>query len=429
MKSSRLNNPPKEQGAVNRGERRWNIVYVIVCLALLTLTAFQFITMLQDGPDTYGWDYRVFRGGVQAIDHMQNPYVLENLNLYIERSNPLPFAYPPHTLYFFWILDLFFVFQDIGVYYALLVILMILSGYLIATMDQKPRYFFLVTLMLTGFMGTYWNFRTGNKDIFFLFLFAVIFTLLAKENYWQSSIAMGLMGAVSLITGPFVALYFFVKRPWFNRLSYIGLSGAVVAILFAADYWINPVYLQSYIGFLIGGRSPLHDAGGYFTPTPYQMLGDLLKGIPVMGQLPVAVVWCLYIGLVMYMAWNYSVKNSRNVIMVYSLVTIAVFLLLPRIKPYDFIILAVPLYFLFRDCSYRMKILMFALVSLPLFAWYASYLHILRQYGMPYIQTCSLILIFLLVVLCDYLPFVPREKGNGEKTPERGAESFKNPAS
>jgi hypothetical protein len=76
-----------------------------------------------------------------------------------------------------------------------------------------------------------------------------------------------------------------------------------------------------------------------------------------------------------------------------------------------------------------MKILMFVLVSLPLFAWYASYLHILRQYGVPYIQTYSLILIILTVVFCDRLPYVLREKDNGEKTPQRGAESSKKPAS
>jgi hypothetical protein len=69
---------PKKQDAANMGERRWKIVYVILCLALLTLTALQLILMLQDG--NFGWDFRVFRGGVQAIDHMQNPYILENLN-------------------------------------------------------------------------------------------------------------------------------------------------------------------------------------------------------------------------------------------------------------------------------------------------------------------------------------------------------------
>ena len=430
IKSSEKDRLPKQQDAANRGERRWKIVYVLLCLALLTLTAYQFFLMPQN---IYGWDFRVFRGGVQAIDHMQNPYILKNLNQYIERvsflPNILPFSYPPHTLYFFWILDLFFVFENIGVYYALLIVLMIISGYLIATMDQKPHYLFLITLMLTGFMSTYWNFLTGNKDIFFLFLFAIILTLLVKEKYWQSSIVMGLMGAFSLITGPFVGLYFFVKRPLLNRLFYIFLSGVVVAILFAADYCINPIYLGSYFDLLMGGKSPLYDFGGYWTPTPYLMFGDLLNGIHVTGLLPVAIISCLYIGLVMYAAWNYSVKNSGDMIMTCSVVTFAVFMLLPRIKPYDFIILTVPLYFLFRDCSYRMKILMFAVISLPLFVWYSSFLGFSRKYGVPYIQTYSLILIFLVVILYNHLISASNEKEKGEKNPDGGAAPPEYPAS
>ena len=408
------------------GERHWKIVYVMVCLVLLTLTAYQLFLIPQD---IYGWDFRVYKGGVQAIDHMQNPYILENLNLYIEGWNNLPFTYPPHTLYFFWILNLFFVFENIGIYYALLIVLMIISGYLIATMDQKPHYLFLITLMLTGFMSTYWNFITGNKDIFFLFLLAIIFTLLVKEKYWQSSIVMGLMGAVSLITGPFVALYLFVKRPWLNRLFYIFLSGVVVAILLAAGYCINPIYFGSYIDTLKGGMNPLNNPGGYYTPTPYLMFGDLLKGIHVTGHLPVAIVSLIYASLVIYTTWNYSIKNSEDIVKICSVVTFAVFMLLPRIKPYDFIILTVPLYFLFRDCSYRMKILMFAVISLPLFVWYFLFLGFSREYIVPYIQTYSLILMFLVVILYYHLTSASNEKEKGRKKLEEEAAPPEHPSS
>jgi hypothetical protein len=308
---------------------------------------------------------------------------------------------------------------------------MIISGYLIATMDQKPHYLFLITLMLTGFMSTYWNFLTGNKDILFLFLFALIFTLLVKEKYWQSSIVMGLMGAVSLITCPFVALYLLVKRPWLNRLFYIFLSGVVVAILLAAGYCINPTYFGSYIDTLEGGMSPFYDNGGDYTPTPYLMFGDLLKGINITGLLPFAIVSCIYIGLVIYAACNYSIKNSKDMVMVCSAFTFAVFMLLPRIKPYNFIILTVPLYFLFRDCSYRMKILMFAVISLPLFVRYSPFLGFSEKYTVPYIQTYSLILIFLVVILYDHLTSVSdeKEKEKGEKNPDGGAAPSEYPAS
>jgi hypothetical protein len=408
-KSPEKNKLPKKQDTEKRGERRWKIVYVILCLALLTLTAYQFISMLRD--NGYGWDFLVFRGGVQALDHMQNPYILKNIQQYTGEGTPLPFVYPPNTLYFFWILDLFFVFENMGIYYALLIVLMLISGYLIATMDQNPHYLLLITLMLTGFMSTYWNFLMGNKDILFLFFFAVIFTMLVKEKYWQSSVVMGLMGSVALVTGPFVALFFFVRRPWLNRLFYIFLSGAVVAILLVAGYCINPIYFGSYLDLVMGGQNPLNDIGGYMTPTPYLMFGDLLKGINVTGHLPVTIVSCIYIGLVVYTTWNYLVRNNEDMIKIYSIATLAVFMLLPRIKPYSFIILTIPLYFLFRDCSYRMKILLFAVISfLPLFIWYTSPLGIPRTYGMEYIQTYSLILIFLVIILHDHLRSESNEK-------------------
>jgi hypothetical protein len=413
-KSSEKSKPPKKLDAQNKEERIWKIVYIILCLALLTLTAYQLITMLRD--NGYGWDFLVFRGGVQAIDHMQNPYILKNIQQYTGEGTPLPFAYPPNTLYIFWVLDLFFVFENMGIYYALLIVLMLISGCLIAMMDQKPHYLFLITLMLTSFMSTYWNFLMGNKDILFLFFLAIIFKMLVMEKYWQSSIVMGLMGSVALVTGPFVALYFFVRRPWLNRLFYIFLSGVVVAVLLVAGYCVNPIYFGSYIDLITGGQNPLNDIGGYMTPTPYLMFGDLLKGINVTGSLPVAIVLCIYIGLVIYATWIFSVKNSENMVKVYSIATLAVFMLLPRIKPYSFIILIVPLYFLFRDCSYRMKILLFTVISfLPLFVWYTSPLGIPRTYGMQYIQSYSLILIFLVVILYDHLTSASNEKKKARK--------------
>jgi hypothetical protein len=351
-----------------------------------------------------GWDYRVYSGAVLAFSNGQNPFVLENVVQYV--GGNLPFTYPPHTLYFFWVLNCIHIFDNIGMYYLLLSILLIASLSLITRIDSQPDVFFLVTLVLTGFMAVVWNFGTGNKDIFFLFLFALMFFLLMKEKYWQSSIVMGLTGAISLITGPFVALFLFVRQSWPRRILYILLSGVVVGILFLVGYLVNRGYFDSYIGTIQGGMSPLYDIGGYNTPTPYLLFGDLLKGLNITGQVPLAVVSCIYIGVIAYAAWNYYSRHSSDLLQVYSVITLAVFMLLPRIKPYDFIILAVPLYFLFRNRSIRMKCLMFAVISLPIFGWYLNFLiypEDIPLYLGIYTQTYSLFLIFLVVMVTDYL--------------------------
>lgn len=394
-------------------ERLWKIAYVAVCLAIIALTAFQLFVIYQD--PSADWDYRVYSGAVQAFDHAQNPYILEDVTRYV--GGDLPFTYPPHTLYFFWILDLFSVFENIVIYYALLVVLLVISCYLIATIDNKPDYLFLITLLVTGFMGTVWNFGTGNKDIMFLVLFALIFVLLVKKKYWQSSIVMGLTAAISLITGPFVAIYLVVKRPVVDRLTYILVSGGVVALLFLLSYCVNPTYFASYIDTLRGGTSPLYDIGGYNTPTPYLMFGDLLKGVNISGIIPIALVSCAYIGIILYATWKYYGKNRQDTLEIYSIVMFAIFMMLPRIKPYDFIILTVPLYFLFRNCSYRMKILMFAIISLPIFGWYMNFLD--YPYDIPfllgiYTQTYSMFLIFIVIILYGC---VKRSSARLEKNP------------
>jgi hypothetical protein len=85
---------------------------------------------------------------------------------------------------------------------------------------------------------------------------------------------------------------------------------------------------------------------------------------------------------------------------------LAIFMVLPRIRPYYFIILAIPLYFLFKDCSDKIKILVITVISLlPLFVWY--YNEIFRTGPLPslisaYAQTISLFLVFAITVALEY---------------------------
>jgi hypothetical protein len=343
---------------------------------------------------------------VQAFDHSQNPYILENVIPYQIGGTNLLLTYPPHTLYFFWLLDFFSVFHYMGVYYLLLVSLLIISAYLIVNLDKKPHYLFLTTLLLTGFMSTFWNFLTGNQLILILLLFAITFTLLVKGKYLQSSIVMGLSAAVSLFTTPFIALYLIVKRPIVDRLMLISLSIGIVASFFVADFLVNPSLVISYISMMQSSTGPFHYPGGWNEPTPYLMFKDALNGMFPGNVIPLVIISCIYVGLILYATWKYYVKNHSNTLKILSLVMFSIFMVLPRITPYDFIILVVPLYLLFKDCSYRIKSLVLAVVSiLPLFVWTTPAFGISGT-NLPilaYVQVYSLILIFILVILHDYL--------------------------
>jgi hypothetical protein len=386
----------------------WKRAYVALCVILLCLTAGQLFTGLSNAYS--GMDYRVYKGAVQSLSDGKDPYLLQNIKQY--SGDRLLFVYPPHTLLFFWCLQIFFIYQSIWIYYAFLIAFMVASGYLIVTLDKKPQYLFFITLLLTGFMSTFWNFYDGNKDILFLFLFAGIFYLMIKEKFWQSSIVMGLMGSFSLFTIPFIALYLVVKRSMKDRLTYILLAIGVIVAIFLITWWVSPSLLGSYSENVRGDRSPLYDKFGTLTPTPFLMFGVLLNQTNGFS-IPLILVSFVYVSLIIGASWYYVRKNQEKPLIVYSFVMLAIFMVLPRIKPYSFIVLAIPLYFLFKDCRYKIKILVFTVISfVPLFFWYYPY--IVRFYPeiyrtgtlifliSDYVYTMSLILIFVSAFVLEY---------------------------
>jgi hypothetical protein len=358
-----------------------------------------------------GMDYRVYKGAVQSINHGEDPYFLLNINQY--SGEWLPFLYPPHTLLFFWCLQVFFIFESIWIYSVFLIVLLGTSIYLIVKLDKNPQYLFLITLLATGFLGTFYNFYDGNKDILFLFMFSGIFYLMVREKFWQSSIVMGLMGSFSLITMPFIALYIVVKRPILDRAAYIFLSIGVVAAIFLITWWLTPSLLLSYIGNLQGSSSPLLDKFGWATPTPFLMFAVILNQPTSSITIPQVLVSIVYAGLILAATWYVIQKNKENPLLIYSFVTLAIFMLLPRIKPYDFVILVPSMYFLFRHYEHKIKILVLTVISfVPLIFWY--YPHIRRNFPEmlragtlilsigDYIYTVCLILIFVIAFALEY---------------------------
>jgi len=380
----------------------WKRFYVLLCGILFCMTAVQLFLCVTD--PYAGVDYRVYKAGVLLFNQGEDPYPLQNIHQ-ITRDVIL-YTYPPHTLLFYWVLQFFFVFQSMWIYYGFLIALLIASGYIIVRLDKKPHYLFLITLLLTGFVSMYWNFYSGNKDIMFLFLFAGIFHLLVQEKFWQSSIVMGLMGSFTLVTLPFVALYLAVRKPIVDRIKYMLLSVGVVAAIFLISWLLNPALFVSYLETLQGSTSPLFDKPGIWTPTPFLIFGLLLNQTNGGMTIPMILVSLVYACIVIGASWYIIKKNQENPLRVYSLTMFAIFMVMPRLKPYYFIILALPLYFIFKDCSYKIKILVLTVISLvPLCFWYYSEAY--RSTPLPttisaYIQTISLFLIFAVTIALEY---------------------------
>lgn len=383
------------------------ILFLLLCGTILLFAAYQLFLIFVRFPLSAP-DYQVFSSAVQALNHLQDPYLPENLNLYRESGGQLLFIYPPHTLYFFWTLQYLFLFQNVQLYYAALVILLLVSSAMILTLDRRPQYIFYITLLGGCFISLYWNFTTGNKDIIFLFLFAILFTLLLREQFWQSSVVMGLTAGISLFATPFAAIFLVIRRPLLTRALCIALAIGVIGLLFLLSYIISPGLLYSYIDIIRGGTSPFYESGGWNIPTPYLLFGDLLGGVNESTLVPVLIVSCMYAGLIIAAAGKYCLHPQRDPLLMYSVVMLAVFMLLPRIKPYNFIILVIPLYLLFKDSGYGMKILVLSVTCLLPFVVFYLPLFSIRTQNLPlllgsYVQTWALLLIFLVVLLDDFL--------------------------
>lgn len=400
-----MNKPPSASREVF-----WKRAFQVLCIILLCLTAAQLFFVLSD-PHS-GWDYRVYVAAVKAVNHGQDPYFLPTIYQYT--GNSIPFNYAPHSLLVLWCLQFLYIFQSIWMYYAFLVIFLVVSGYIIVTLDKKPEYLFFITLLLTGFISTYWNFITGNKEILILFLFACIFYLLVQEKFWQSSLVMGFMGSFTLVPVAFTVLYLVVKRPILKRIQFMLLSIGVVGAIFLLSWLINPALFGSYVKTFQGSASALYEPSGMSTPTPFMMFGVLLNqtnGISV----PLILVSLVYICLVIGASWYVIRKHLENPLKVYSLTMFAIFMILPRTKPYYFIVLAIPLYFLFKDCSDKIKILVLAVISLlPISVWYYFWIvhtqpiHLMTYMIREYSQTLSLFLIFAVTIALQYyLPAPP----------------------
>lgn len=384
----------------------WKRVYIIICVFLLVLTLNQ-LFLVTTHPSS-GWDYRVYMGAVQSLDHNLDPYITENIIQFT--GEDLGFGYPPHILFFFKFLSFFQVFQSIWIYYLFLVIFLILSGYVIIITDEKHHYLFLITILMTGFMGTFWNFLTGNKEIIYLFLFATIFYLLVKEKFYHSSFVMGLVSSIALTTIPFSAIYVVVNRSIMERLKMIIISICVPSAILLVCYLVNPSLFLSFIHSVSSSSIVFNEPGGWNNPTPNLMFGDVLKRMNIESTVVLAVISLLYIGLVIGAAYHFIIKNFKNNLKVYSMAILAIFMIWPRIKPYDFVILIVPLYFLFKECSYKVKILVITVITLPLFVWYYPFpLDSLPFFVYPYAQAESLFIIFMFLIIYDHYVLVKHE--------------------
>lgn len=375
----------------------WKVICLILCGILLYLNITTINTAVSS-PST-GWDYRVYMGGVDAFNHGKDPYILVNIQDYV--GDTLPYVYPPHMLIFF---EIFYFFQNIGLYRLFIVSLLAMSVYFVAKTDDKPEYVLYITLLVTGFFSVYWNFLTGNFAIMSLFLISIMFYLVSKDKFKESAIVNGLMTSITLYPMIFSGAFLAIKRSYKEMLTFAFLAGLTFGIIFGLSFLINPSLVQSFINSLFGSTSQMYaDRGGMSNPTPYFLFGYISQD----NTIVTGVISLLYIGLVIgafYLFW----KKNNDTFKLYSFGFLSMFMLLIRIKPYSFVMAVVPIYFLIKDYSYKLKIIILLAMSLFPFLMYKDFWE--KFLPLPdmiiyYAQSLSLFIIFGIIWYKNYSDF------------------------
>jgi len=386
-------------------EKFWKIGYILLCVILLLLTGYMLLNVFSN-PGT-GWDYRVYMGAVNALNQGKDPYVLDNIKDYV--GDNLPFVYPPHTLPIF---EFLFLFNNIGIYRLICIVLLLIGSYLVLTIDDNRHYLFFTTLLMTGFISVYWNFLTGNDSIIFFFFTALIFYLLKKERVSESAVVTGLMASFSIFPIVFSAVFLFLKRSLTERIKLICLAGGTLGAILVLSFIVSPSMVRSFfILSTTGSGNPLRESGGMATPSQFLMLGDIAKGFGDNSLLFTVILSALYIVLVLVALFFFMKRNNNDTFKLYCIGFLTIFMLLPRIKPYAFVMLAVPLYFLMKEYNYKAKLLVFSGISLfPLFVYLNYWINpkLVPDLVNLYAQTMSLFFVFGFIIIYDW--YVSRDR-------------------
>jgi hypothetical protein len=338
---------------------------------LVIILALNFLYAIFILKGKHGWDAEIYCSAVQMEQRGSNPYIGN------QAGEQLTWNYLPIYLGLFSALCLpslhFTTFYPIFYTMGLLVcILLWLPG-----RDWSLAF----TLASCSFLGFLWNLKTGNIGVIELFFLSLAFFFLARKKWKLGAGMLGLMAGFKLLPIVYLPLIFFAPAPKrARRIAFgIGLVGFLLPL--ALSYLLFPTlapwFLRQLLGLIPGQHSPILESGDSNNPAlPYLVAGlfssnDHFVFILLVTTLLAAVF--VAIGIVLWRKVIVHLDPSRRFEFIFSLSFLAVTLLLPRMKPYTFILAAPALFWLSRMEDEVQRSLILALSALlPLVVLMAS---------------------------------------------------------
>ena len=345
-----------------------NRIFKAACILLIVLN----VALVIARSGGAGWDYIAYRSAVLAFLDGRDPYIVENLSKYSDWS--WPFVYPPSTLVL--LCPVVFFAEIVG--YPVLWLLFLAASFLIVrSFDRDSQPLFLATILTTGFMASYHNFRTGNIGLIELALFCWAFKSLYRKKHTLSAIFVGLTAWFKVYPIMIGGLFVFRKGPLRGKIKPLFALVLVIVLIGGSSWLFFPRLTISYLGAvtgrIAGQHNPVKEADGSTNPSSLILFKE--AGERYLGAIPGAstVLYVLCAGLILGIFIREARREGRDFLEVFSLGTWAILLLLPRLKSYSLTLALIPAYFLLKDIDTRRKLWAIFLIGFVPFGLAAVY--------------------------------------------------------
>lgn len=326
---------------------------VVLAAAILALA--ELIRLTIGG---FGWDTRVYCAAATAFGQGLDPYRVENLGglslsfvyqpVYVRLIEPLcGLAWPvPHA-------------YTLASLTAVALSVLLWPGVL-----RRDGAGLAAVLALGGVSGLAWTVLTGNTSAFELLALTLAVVAMRSGKWAAAAAVLGLLGSLKLVSLGLLAVVLVADAPWKRRLAWMGYGLAAFMAVAAVSAALHPDLMLSFLkqitGRIGGQHTPLHETGDLYHPSLMFALGGLagLRGLTVDGTVGYSVAALALFGAVFALvcagALTVVRRYERGACSLDTRIGFALLILIlfmPRLKPYTFLLAALPVWLLARPLA------------------------------------------------------------------------------
>jgi|GEM_PF-1887403 len=372
------------------------VLYLPIFLSTLVVVVFGVIIMFMK----QGRDAQIFCSAAHVSVVGKNPYDVKDLEL------SLSWNYQPYLLALFRAacpppIN----FQDS---YPLLYTLLLVSGIAIWKLNSDWLLAFL--LAFGGFWGFGWTIITGNITVIEFFLISIVIVLLNKRRWKMAASVLAIVASLKLLTIAYLGLLLFIPETNTRRFRVFILSLFVFILTFGISFALYPHLMKPFFEQILGLIPNQHnvwieDGSKNNLPLAFFLTNALaLIGIDfpfLLSSIAVALI------VVLFSLWPYKIFSlmdfaKEHFTEFFCIGLLGITLALPRLKPYSFLSVIPPLFYLIRlQGKGRQNLVLAISTFFPIICFFVRMFltgdHAILMLLLTYSPTISLLVTFVMI--------------------------------